>query len=102
MCAWDKYKKPPAKIYAKKYFSKDQQEQTDPKNKTLSAIIKALKFAFISMLMIFCLFSEGIVAYDRKWYEWVIGAVLIIAISGPLIFGFTLLFHWITGFWPVN
>ncbi len=96
MFNWDKYKKPPAKIYVKKYVSKEQQEQTYPKNKILRAIIKALKFAFISILMIIFL-CDGTVDYDRKWYEWVVGSVLFISLIMLLSF----LFHRITGFSPI-
>lgn len=96
MCALDKYKNPPKKIRVKKYYDNNEHDQKSP-----SVILKSLKFASFSMLIIYVLLSEGIVACDRKWYEWVIGAVLFIVIGIPLIMFLTFLFYKITGIWPV-
>jgi hypothetical protein len=54
----------------------------------------------MAALKVLVLFT-GNIAPDTKWYEWVIGAILIIVIGFPLIMFLTFLFHLITGVWPV-
>lgn len=70
-------------------------------NKILSSLRKTIKFIFMCMLKIIILFLGEGVAYDTKWYEWIIGAALTIAIVFPLIMLLALLFYRITEVWPI-